>query len=206
MKLIISTAPMKKNLTPFHYPVSGNAAIEFEGKVLFPVNAVLAKTLQKQEKAKVLFLSTSGGSENYSRENIEKFKAELTRINADIGADISWETIDVPFDPQKEVFEQLISRIIDCLTKDCQIIADITYGSKPLPMIMFCALQFAEKFFNAAILNIIYGKVEFNNQNQPENPLLYDVTSLFYLNKLIGSMECDNGQVASKILNDFFAI
>lgn len=206
MKLIISTVPMKKNVTPLHYPVAGNSTIEYEGNVLFPVNAVLAKTLQKQEKAKILFLSTSGGCENYSKENIERFKTELNIINTGIGADLSWETIEVPFDPQKEVFEQLVSGLISRFTKDCQIIADITYGSKPLPMILFCAMQFAEKFFNASISNIIYGKVEFNREDNPVNPLLYDVTSLVYLNKLIGSMECDNGQIASKILNDFFTI
>ena len=204
MKLIITTVPMKKDISLFHYPVVGNSIIEYEKEVFFPVNAVLAKILQKGERGKVLFLSTSGGDENYSRENIEKFKEELTNINAGINADLSWETIEVPFDPRNEVFEQLTGGIISKFEKDCQIIADITYGIKPLPMILFCALQFAEKFFNAAILNVIYGKAEFNRQNKPVNPKLYDITSLFYLNKLIGAMECESGEIASKILNDFF--
>jgi hypothetical protein len=195
---------MKKNVSPLFYPVVGNNLIEYNGEVYFPVNAVLAKTLQKGEKGKVLFLSTSGGTENYSKDNIELFKAELTKINAGIGADLSWETIDVPFDPQFENFEQLASGIISKFEKNCQIIADITYGIKPLPMILICALQFAEKFFNASISNIIYGKAEFNKQNNPINPKLYDISSLFYLNKLIGAMECESGEIALKILNDFF--
>ena len=206
MKLIITTVPMKKDISLFHYPVVGNSIIEYEKEVIFPVNAVLAKSLQKEERGKVLFLSTSGGDQNYSKDNIEKFKEELTKINAEIKADLSWETIDVPFDPQNEVFEQLAGGIISQFEKDCQIIADITYGIKPLPMILFCTLQFAEKFFNATILNIVYGKVEFGRQNKPENPKLYDITSLFYLNKMIGAMECESGEVASNILNDFFKI
>jgi len=204
MKLIITTVPMKKNVSSFFYPVVGNSLIEYNGEVCFPVNAVLAKTLQKGEQGKVLFLSTSGGTENYSKNNIELFKTELTKINAGIGADLSWEIIDVPFDPQIEVFEQLVSGIIAKFEKNCQIIADITYGIKPLPMILICALQFAEKYFDASILNIIYGKAEFNQQNKPINPKLYDISSLFYLNKLIGAMECESGEIASKILNDFF--
>jgi hypothetical protein len=194
---------MKKNVSPLIYPVVGNSLIEYDKAVAFPVNAVLAKTLKKGEKGKVLFLSTSGGPDNHSKENIEKFKAELISINAEIGAELSWEAIDVPFDPQNEVFEQLLGGIISKIEKDCRIIADITYGIKPLPMILICALQFAEKFHNASILNIIYGKVEFV-QNEPENPKLYDITSIFYLNKLIGAMECESGETASKILNDFF--
>lgn len=204
MKLIITTVPMKKNISSLFYPVLGNSFIEYNGEVLFPVNAVLGKTLQKREQGKVLFLSTSGGTENYSKDNIELFKAELTKINAEIGADLSWEIIDVPFDPQIEIFEKLVSGIISKFEKNCQIIVDITYGIKPLPMILFCALQFAEKFFNASILNIIYGKAEFNQQNKPINPKLYDISSLFYLNKLIGAMECESGEIALKILNDFF--
>jgi hypothetical protein len=195
---------MKKNVYSFFYPVVGNSLIEYNGEVYFPVNAMLAKTLQKGEKGKILFLSTSGGLENHSKDNIELFKEELTKINAGIGADLYWETIDVPFDPQIEVFEQLTSGIISKFEKNCQIIVDITYGIKPLPMILFCALQFAEKFFNASILNIIYGKVEFDKQNKPINPKLYDISSLFFLNKLIGAMECESGEIALKILNDFF--
>jgi len=204
MKLIITTVPMKKELALFHYPVVGNSLIEYDKEVIYPVNAVLAKTLQKGERGKVLFLSTSGGDANYSRDNIEKFKEELTKINADIKAELSWETIEVPFDPQNEVFEQVTGGIISKFEKDCQIIVDITYGIKPLPMILFCALQFAEKFFNASILNVVYGKVEFGRNGKPENPKLYDITSLFYLNKLIGAMECESGEIALKILTDFF--
>ena len=206
MKLVITTVPMKKDISSLQYPVAGNCTIEYTGDVFFPVNAVLAKTLKRKERAKVLFLSTSGGKENYSKDNIDKFKNELERINIEIEADLSWETIDVPFDPQKEVFEQLVSELIATFEKDCKIIADITYGIKPLPMILFCALHFAEKFYNATILNIIYGKAEFDRQNKPINPLLYDITSLFYLNKLIGTMECESGEVASKILSDFFSL
>ena len=204
MKLIITTVPMKKDISRLHYPVVGNSVIEYNKKVFFPVNAVLAKTMQKGERGKILFLSTSGGEENYSKDNIKKFKDELVKINSGIEADLSWETIDIPFNPQNEVFERLISGIISKVEKGCQIIADITYGIKPLPMILFCALQFAEKFCNAAISNIVYGKAEFNRQNKPENPGLYDIASLFYLNKLICAMECESGETASKILNDFF--
>jgi hypothetical protein len=204
MKLIINTVPMKKEISCLHYPVVGNNLIEYDRNVFFPVNAVLAKTLQKGEQGKIIFLSTSGGKENYSKDNIKKFMEELIDINTNIGADLSWETIDIPFDLKNEVFEQLVSGLISKIEKDCQIIADITYGIKPLPMILFCVLQFAEKFYNAAIMNIIYGKAEFNQQNKAVNPELYDITSLFYLNKLIGTMECESGEIATKILNDFF--
>jgi hypothetical protein len=196
---------MKAGVDRHHYPVNGNKSIEYEGKVLFPINTVLAKTLKKGEKGTVVFLATSGGSDNHSAENIEKFQAELDAINKEIGADLSYETIEVPFEPQKEVFEQLISSLVSKFGQKSQIIADITFGMKPLPMILFCALNFAEKFYSATVQNIVYGKVEFSG-GKTLNPMIYDLTPLYYLNKLIGSMECKSAPAAVEMLNDFFAM
>jgi hypothetical protein len=205
MKLIISTIPMKSEVYRHHYPVNGNRGIEYEGEVLFPVNAVLAKTLKKGERGKVVFLSTSGGGDNHSAGNMEKFRAELDALNNGIGARLSYEVIETPFDPQKEVFEQLIGSLVSRLGQKAQIIADITFGIKPLPMILFCALNFAEKFYSATVEHIIYGKVEFTG-GKTLNPMIYDLTPLYYLNKLIGSMECKTAASAVELLNEFFAM
>jgi hypothetical protein len=196
---------MKAGVDRHHYPVDGNKSIEYEGAVLFPINAVLAKTLKAGEKGTVVFLSTSGGSDNHSAENIEKFQAELDAINKEIGAILSYETIEVPFEPQKEVFEQLISSLVSKFGQKSQIIADITFGMKPLPMILFCALNFAEKFYSATVENIVYGKVEFSG-GKTFNPMIYDLTPLYYLNKLIGSMECKTTTAAVEMLNEFFTM
>ena len=43
--------------------------------------------------------------------------------------------------------------MISVLEKDAEIYADITFGQKPIPMLLICVLTFAEKFFNAYIKN-----------------------------------------------------
>jgi hypothetical protein len=196
---------MKAGIDRHCYPVDGNKALEYEKPVLFPVNAALAKTLAKGEEGKVVFLVTTGGLENHSNENMARFREELGAINGEIGASLSYETIEVPFRPQTDVFERLISGLVARLGHKAEIIADITYGIKPLPMILFCALNFAEKFHAAAVRNIIYGKVEFAG-GKTLNPMIYDLTPLYYLNKLIGSMECNSAKAAESILNDFFSL
>jgi hypothetical protein len=196
---------MKAQIDRHCYPVDGNKTIEYEKEVLFPVNAVLAKTLTKGETGQVVFLAATGGDENRSAANMARFREELDGINSEIGARLTYETIEVPFRPQKDVFEQLISSLIARLGKKAEIIADITYGIKPLPMILFCAITFAEKFYAATVQNIIYGKVEFA-EGKTLNPMIYDLTPLYYLNKLIGSMECKTAKAAEALLNDFFAL
>ena len=57
MKIVFSDLPMKKELHGFKYKVDGNATIEYDGATIFPVNSVLAKTMKKGEKVKVVLLS-----------------------------------------------------------------------------------------------------------------------------------------------------
>lgn len=47
---------MKKELHAFNYKADGNITIEYDGEVIFPVNSVLAKTMKKGEKVKVVLL------------------------------------------------------------------------------------------------------------------------------------------------------
>ena len=57
MKIVFSDLPMKKELHGFKYKVDGNATIEYDGETVFPVNSVLAKTMKKGERVKVVLLS-----------------------------------------------------------------------------------------------------------------------------------------------------
>jgi hypothetical protein len=197
---------MKEKLYRHIYPVSGNSRLEYDKPVVYPINAVLAKTLKPNEAGRVILLATSGGAEKGGA-NIEEFKKELDGINAGIGASLSYEKIEMPFELTPEVFDSLLSRLLNIMKADkgAEIIADITYGIRPIPMLLFCALNFAEKFFNATVDSIVYGKVEFKEEGKaPENPMLYDITQIYYLNKLIGAMESPNAETAVKMLDNFF--
>jgi len=201
MKLVISTIPMKANSRALRYPVDGNSRIEYDGEVLFPVNGVLARTLGKREKARILLLVTRG---EHSGENVEKFKEELQGINAGIGAELSFETLTFPFEPNREVCEGIVRDLISRLDRGDGITADITFGPKPLAIGVCAVLTFAEKFFDAKIEHVIYAKVRFED-NTPRDPMIYDLTPLHYLNKLIGAMECRSPEDAVKILEVFLS-
>lgn len=54
-----------------------------------------------------------------------------------------------------------MGRIIDEIDDESHIIADITYGLKDLPIIIFSALGFAERFLGCEIDAIIYGQANF---------------------------------------------
>ena len=199
-KIIFSDLPMKpkEKLIKHQYKVDGNSTIEYDGEVIFPVNSVLARTMEKGDKVKVVLLSKIDVEGN-SAVNAGLFQKELNEINRTIGADIEYITLATPFEETKNVHETLLRDMIGKLEDNAEIIADITYGPKPLPIIMFSVMNFAEKFFNAQIKNIVYGKVDFVN-DIPVNPVLYDLTPLYYLNSVTNAMEFKNSQEAIKAL------
>ena len=93
-KIVFCDIPMKE-IEPERdaqcYAGTGNAHCTYGGKVIFPINAVLAEKLRTSDEVKVVLLKTQTGR---SEENARLFQQELDAINAGIGAKILYEAID----------------------------------------------------------------------------------------------------------------
>lgn len=211
MKIVYSDIPMKKELHAFRYKSDGCIGPDCGKEVIFPVNAVLAGAMKKGEKVRVVLLAKSDPEGN-SAVNTGIFQKECNGINRGIGADIEYVTLTTPFEETREVHEGLLRDMVKKLEPDAEVIADITYGPKPLPIILFSVLNFAEKYFNAQIRNIVYGKVDFvedgsgTGKTKPVNPVLYDLTSLYYLNSLTNVMDYRSPEEAVKALDTLLAL
>lgn len=211
-KIVFVDIPMKEMIAERDgqcYASTGNAGCTYQGTVVYPINAVLAEKMKPSDNIKVVLLKTMTQSGN-SDKNAELFRKELDTINANIGTHITYETIETDFVETKANHEKRLRAMLSKIEDDAQLYADITFGQKPLPMVLMCVLHFAEKFFHADVKKIVYGKVDFvrhkDGASYPENPELYDITSLYYLNGLVGSMEAPSGEAALKSLDAFFAL
>ena len=207
-KIVFTNIPMTKKLHALKYSIDGNSEIDYDGKVVFPINAVLAKTLKKDETVTVVLLKKLDVEGN-SDINVGEFMKELNSINGRIGASIDYKIIDTPFEEDKDTHETLLRRMIDTIKDNSVIYADMTYGPKSLPIVLFSVLNFAEKFLNCNIKNIVYGKVNFvsneKGESLPSNPVLCDMTPLYYLNSVTNSMECKNGEEDRKMLDNLLS-
>jgi len=208
MKVVIITVPMKPphEVGAITYPVDGNKAIEYGKPVRCPINGVLAKTLKKGDRVKVIYILTTGeNSECEQNKNI--FIKELEGVNAEIGAELSYDTVEMEFMATKQTYNKLLTDLAEKIPENAEIYADITYGFKPEVLSLVCSLRFVEEFRDAIVQYIIYGKVEFNKTTKElEHPILFDITSLYYLFKLMGTMGAADADTASKILKDFFTV
>ncbi|GAB6091562.1 TM1812 family CRISPR-associated protein [Spirochaeta dissipatitropha] len=208
-KFVISTIPLQ-DIDPLVYTPEANSKIDYDKAVRFPVNAVLASDLTSKDSVKVVLL-TKDDVNGDSKRQAQNFRSELYGINNEIGADIEILEIDSPFEETKTIHDDLFRRLLDILEDDIEITADITYGPKTSPLILFCLLQFAEKFHAADIKNIIYGKVDFidtegTGVRRAQNGQLSDITSLYYLNSLMNSMDSSSATEAVKMLDTIFSL
>lgn len=204
MKIYFSTIPMQK-VNPLVYRSVENKAIEYNEPVRFPGNALMAKALRKGDKVKVVRIITEG---KFSDENVGLQKEELDRINSTIGAEIEYVDVCESFKEDSEIIRSRFRQLIGTLEEECQVYADMTYGPKTLTPVLFYALGFAERFFDADIRNIIYGKATFGADKMPipEETEIFDVTSLYYLNSLTNVMDAPDGKTALERLDRFFEL
>ena len=125
-KIVFATIPMQ-DVKPQHYACEENKAIEYEGETRFPINALLAKTLQKGDDVTVVRIVTEG---KFSEKNLEYQKEELDEIKTRIGAHIEYVEVTAPFKETSDVVESRFRQIIQNLEQNCTIQADMTYGPK----------------------------------------------------------------------------
>ena len=203
-KTIFCDIPMKSNLKPMLYKGTGNANSKYDQPIIYPINAILAVTISKEDEIKVVLLRTENVTEN-NQKNSDLFSQESNSINSKIGAKITYDILDSDFKETKNNHELRLKRMIDEIEDNSPLFADIAYGPKPLPMVLMCVLSFAEKFLNCDVKSVVYGKVNFTGENI-SNPELYDVTSLYYLNNLTSSMVAKDSKDARKALDEFFAL
>ena len=204
-KIIFCNIPMKKDLEKCIY-ISDDLSLPISGKaVSYPINAFLEKTLSAEDELKILLLVKKDG---YGREqnNLEAFKAEFLEANKEIGAKYEFKVIDTDFSEEKAVHELLMSKIVDEIEDGSHIYADITYGPKDLPIVLFSALNFAEKFLECDIDNIIYGQSKFDDDGKATNTKICDRVPLFYLNTLTNVISGDDPTKARKMLKTLLSI
>ena len=166
---------------------------------------MLAKTLRKDDEGTVVRIVTECAA---AAGNTKLQQEELDAINKNIGAKLSYTEVCAPYKETSDVVASRFRQIAGTFTQGAAILADMTYGPKTLTPVIFFALSFAEKFFDADITHIVYGKIIHNDKKKAvaDTAELYDVTPLFYLNSLTSVMEAPDGKTALERLDKFFAI
>lgn len=203
-KTVICNIPMKERIDKVLYTSDDASLPVAERKVRFPICAFLEMTVSSDDELHVVILVKKDNYGHYER-NVELFKQELADANADISASIDYCVIDTDFEQTKSVYEQLMGRIVYELSVGSHIIVDITYGPKDLPIVIFSALNFAEKYLDCTVENIVYGQASFVN-GQAVDTKLCDMIPLYCLGSITNTIRCDEPEKAKSMLKALLAL
>lgn len=203
-KTVIVNIPMIKK-TPAVYASDDLSLPVADKAVLYPINAFLEKTLKPSDELKVVLL-TKNGMENQAAANVERFKSELETANESIGAFVNYIEINTDFSEAKDTHEQLLLGIVDEITEGDQLLADITHGPKDMPIVVFTAFNFAEKYLGCEIENIIYGQAKSFDGPIAKDTYICDMSPLYYLNSITNTIACDSPEKAKGLLKSIIEI
>ena len=203
-KTVICNIPMKERIDKVLY-TSDDASLPVSDRMVrFPICAFLEETLSSDDELNVIILVKKDNYGHYEK-NVELFKSELTEVNAEIGAVINYCEIDTDFEQTKSVHEQLMGRIVDVLSVGSHILVDITYGPKDLPIVIFSALNFAEKYLDCTVDNIVYGQASFVN-GQAVDTKICDMIPLYCLGSITNTIRCDEPEKARSMLKALLSL
>ena len=203
-KTIICGIPMKKVVDQVVYRSDDKSIPSADRAVRYPVNAFLEETLKPSDELKIILLVKQDPHGSHEH-NIGLFKEELANANASIGAKVSYTVIDTDFSQSKSVHEHLMGRLVDEFDIGAHVIADTTYGPKDLPIVIFTALNFAEKFLKCEIDNIIYGQASFVDGHAVDTKLC-DMIPLYYLGSITNTIHCIEPEKAKSMLKALLSI
>ena len=203
-KTIICGIPMKKVIDQVVYRSDDKSIPSADRAVRYPINAFLEETLKPSDELKIILLVKQDPHGSHEH-NIGLFKEELANANASIGAKVSYTVIDTDFSQSKSVHEHLMGRLVDEFDIGAHVIADTTYGPKDLPIVIFTALNFAEKFLKCEIDNIIYGQASFVDGHAVDTKLC-DMIPLYYLGSITNTIHCIEPEKAKSMLKALLSI
>ena len=204
-KTIICSLPFKPNVDKVIYESTDMSMKVANREVRFPVNALLEGIITDEDELKVLLL-VKQDKNNFYEKNKEFFLEELYQVTDKLHVKVGVEYIYTEFSQTREVHESLLDELIDNIEDDSHILADITYGPKDEPIIIFAALKFAEKHLNCDIEGIIYGLAQFDDNHHVVEGKLCDMSSLFYLSSVADSFECTTSEKARRMMKALISV
>lgn len=203
-KTIICTIPMKQNVDLSVYSSDDSSIPVSNRKVRYPINALLEETLEQDDEIKVILLIKEDDQKHYLK-NKNDFIDEINQANAGIGAKIEIVSVNTAFSEERQVHEELMGIIVDEIEDGCHVTVDITYGPKDIPIVIFSALGFAEKFLECEIDGIIYGQAYFVDGHVTDTKVC-DMSPLYYLGSVSNSIQSDNPDKARKMLKSLLCL
>lgn len=188
MKKFITVVPLQiaGQLRAYRYRAVGNARLDMEEEVSFPILTAVNGYLQPGEDARLIALAAPT---QHADANLAELKAQLAQLCARRGLNAP-EVRRVPLAAGDDVGSHVdaFQKLIDEVEDDDELFACMTYGSKPLSQAVVMALQYAYRIKrNSSIVCVVYGSIDRSAAKEPSawKAMVYDETALVQLDEIV---------------------
>jgi len=199
IKKFIFTVPLQVTLGKAWYKSEESEILKNELLSAFPIIIAMNAYAKKGDKIKLIPVVTEdeGG---VAKKNFATFEQELDSLRQAKGfacefeQEIDGAKLDLHiFTPEKETIKNHLALYANLISRigDNEIIyADITYGQRPVSMIMQMSLNYAYKLRKGTDIGaIVYGAIPPGQHNKdPKNGFVYDVSPLFFMDAISSTM------------------
>lgn len=186
-KILFCNVAMGREPDPCIYESGDRSVPAARTPVRYPVSAYLEAALTPGEQVRAVLLAKEGRS-GRPAEQIALCAEELEQAAQRAGARLTHKVIRSFFTQTQETHDGLLLALTDEMTEGAHLLADMTYGPKDLPIVLFTALNFAERFLHCEIGHILYGQAEFRD-GRAVGTQLCDMGALYCLNSVVSTVQ-----------------
>ena len=184
MKKFIMTSPFqpKGRLEKGIYQAADNQKLSYDKPTSFPIIPVIHGYAEPEEQIEVLVILSDYENAEY---NLSLFQEELKTLCTEKNIRYTLKILKIPYDNTLDTQLALFQKLIDCTADNDTLYACMTYGTKPMPMVITMGLNYAHRVHqNVSIDCIVYGAKDFNTNTMQ----IYDITSLLYMDEIVRLM------------------
>lgn len=194
MKKFITAIPLQiqGQLDAYLYEAVGNARLQMEKPVSFPILTAVNGYVQPGEEFRVIALTPD--SED-GRRNLEALDQQLAALCESRALPLTQaEAVMLEHDEKVASHVAAFQKLIDMVQDDDELFACVTYGTKPLSQVIMMAVQYAYRVKNnASISCILYGQIDRSRSRNKADwrGYVYDETALVQLDEIVRKLaEC----------------
>ena len=151
-----------------------------EKEVVFPISQIIDGLIEEHSETEVILVRTTS-EERLTDRFVDEAKNDILEALSKKRGDVSFKIIDAPYSSERSYLGSLYRGLCESISSDTNIYVDLTYGPKYMPLVLFCALNYAEKYLNCNIKRIVYGL--FDNKKERAG-VIGDFTPLYLLNTM----------------------
>ena len=166
----------------------------------FLMSYIIDANTNENENIAVITSYTIGGS---AESNYKDFSSEVNVIAKKKKLIVKFIPLVQDVEFASGTFNKFFKNVVAQLKDNDLIYADITFGMKPYTLGMFTALNYIAKVSNNVRVEQISYAQKYNgaiDTDKVEKSVLYDLTTLFYLNKVTGNLSQGDRVSADKML------